>query len=203
MTEEQKKNKEETRQKLIDAVGRILTRDGFKQLGINTVAKEAGVSKVLIYRYFENFNGLLHAFAEQQEFWMSEGSFFPEFTEAGGIEELREATTKLFQNLLSVLLKNKELQEVKRWELFESNAIIAKVAETIESIGQVHLKRAAEIHGGNVDYLKASTAIFIGGIYYLVLRSKTTQYFNGIDIQSEEGWGIIHKTIEQMINKFL
>ena len=39
----------QTQQILIGAVGRVLAKDGFVGLGINTIAREAGVDKVLIY----------------------------------------------------------------------------------------------------------------------------------------------------------
>ena len=43
-----KKNRENTEKKIIDAAYAIIERDGFESLGINAVAKEAQVSKVLI-----------------------------------------------------------------------------------------------------------------------------------------------------------
>ncbi len=46
------RSKETTRLRLISAVGTLLARQGFNALGINAVAEEAGVDKVLIYRYF-------------------------------------------------------------------------------------------------------------------------------------------------------
>ena len=49
-----KKNRENTEKKIIDAAYAIIEKDGFESLGINAVAKEAQVSKVLIYRYFNS-----------------------------------------------------------------------------------------------------------------------------------------------------
>ena len=56
-------DKQLTRRKIIDAVGTILAKHGLEKLGINAVAREAGVDKVLIYRYFGGFEQLLKAFA--------------------------------------------------------------------------------------------------------------------------------------------
>ncbi|WP_442590526.1 TetR/AcrR family transcriptional regulator [Pedobacter sp. AW31-3R] len=53
------KNRVETEQKIIKAVEYIAYVHGFMALGINKVAKQAGVSKVLIYRYFGSFQLLL------------------------------------------------------------------------------------------------------------------------------------------------
>ena len=60
------KNKEATKHRLITAVGTLLAREGFGALGINAVADEAGVDKVLIYRYFGGMDELLSAFWSEQ-----------------------------------------------------------------------------------------------------------------------------------------
>jgi AcrR family transcriptional regulator len=46
------KNKELTKRKLIDAVGEVFPKEGHTGLGVNKVAKQAGVTKKLIYDYF-------------------------------------------------------------------------------------------------------------------------------------------------------
>ena len=58
-----------TKERLLEAVDDVLARDGFGGLGVNTLAREAGVDKVLIYRYFGGLNGLLKAYAEAGDLW--------------------------------------------------------------------------------------------------------------------------------------
>ena len=64
-----KRNKEETKDRIIDAAGRLLAEGGFRKLGVNAVAREAGVDKVLIYRYFGGMPELLRAFGVSGDFW--------------------------------------------------------------------------------------------------------------------------------------
>ena len=65
------RDKESTRLRLLDAVGTLLAREGFGALGVNAVAREAGVDKVLIYRYFGGMDELLRAFGQSGKFWPS------------------------------------------------------------------------------------------------------------------------------------
>ena len=58
------RSRAETTEKILEALDRVLTRDGVRGVGINAVAREAGVDKVLIYRYFGGMQELLRAFAE-------------------------------------------------------------------------------------------------------------------------------------------
>jgi len=46
------KDKEQTKRRLIQAVGEIISTDGFSNLRISTISRKAGVDRKLIYRYF-------------------------------------------------------------------------------------------------------------------------------------------------------
>jgi hypothetical protein len=48
-----------TEERILAAVGQVLARDGFGAIGVNAIAREAGVDKVLIYRYFGGLPELL------------------------------------------------------------------------------------------------------------------------------------------------
>src|SRR5580692_1594253 len=57
------------RERILDAVGRLIVRDGLAAVGINAIAREAGCDKVLLYRYFDDIEGVYAAFAARSEFW--------------------------------------------------------------------------------------------------------------------------------------
>ena len=65
------RDREETRAKILEAVGKILAEEGFQGIGINNVSRRAGVDKVLIYRYFGDLPGLLREFASSGDYWPS------------------------------------------------------------------------------------------------------------------------------------
>src|SRR5690242_2191252 len=63
------RDRETTRNKLMDAVERIAIRDGFDACGVNAIAHEAGVDKVLIYRYFGGVDGLVSNVIAERAAW--------------------------------------------------------------------------------------------------------------------------------------
>ncbi|HEV2178794.1 MAG TPA: helix-turn-helix domain-containing protein, partial [Gemmatimonadaceae bacterium] len=63
------RDREATRNKLMDAVERIAIRDGFEACGVNAIAQEAGVDKVLIYRYFGGVDGLISTVIAERAAW--------------------------------------------------------------------------------------------------------------------------------------
>ena len=74
------KDREQTRARILQAVGRLLAESGFRELGVNAIAREAGVDKVLIYRYFGGMPELLRTFAEEGDFW-------PQLSELAGEDD--------------------------------------------------------------------------------------------------------------------
>jgi len=61
-----KRSRPKTEQKFQDAVLELVAQNGCGSLGINAVAQTAGSDKVLIYRYFGDFDGLLKTVAESR-----------------------------------------------------------------------------------------------------------------------------------------
>src|SRR5271169_2991505 len=63
------RNRPVTERKLTRAVEKLLARGGFGMLGLSAVAREAGVDKKLIYRYFGNLDGLVTAVVQSPGFF--------------------------------------------------------------------------------------------------------------------------------------
>ncbi|WP_433565023.1 TetR/AcrR family transcriptional regulator [Nocardia sp. CA-151230] len=58
---------EQRREQLLDAVLRVIVEQGIHKVSIDTVAREAGVSRPVIYGLFEDSNALLRASLDREE----------------------------------------------------------------------------------------------------------------------------------------
>ncbi len=193
------RNKVKTKQKLRDAVGRLIVKNGFTGLGVNAVAREAGVDKVLIYRYFGDLNGLISSYLEEKDFFSRQENFETEGISPSGKDELIERTSDIFRNQVSILLNNRELREIMRWELKEEHESLKELAAKRENVAKELLSDAEKYFGKETDF-NAITAIMTAGINYLVLRSKTVQEFNGINIRSLKGWKRITEAVDMILS---
>lgn len=196
------RNKDQSKQKLIDAVSKIILRDGFKGIGVNAIAKEANLDKVLIYRYFEGLNGLLREFAKQKDFYINISNFIQDEIESAQKHELKNLITKVLTDQLRGLRENKELQELMLWEMVEKNELTDAIAKEREEKGYElsnKLKEKMDLKDNESD---AVMAILVSGIYYLVLRSRTVDVFNGISLNSEKGWQQIENAIQMIVNTY-
>src|SRR4029434_7636358 len=64
--------KSPTRQQLIDAAGRRFYRDGFRNVGIDQILADVGISKTAFYKHFECKEDLMLAALEDQNRWLQE-----------------------------------------------------------------------------------------------------------------------------------
>lgn len=205
------KNRERTKQKLLQAVSDIVQQQGFAALGVNAVAQQAGVSKMLMYRYFDSYNGLLKEWALRHNFWaeVAEDALAqidgpaPEASagganESGQYQQYVRLLGSLFARQADSLRASAIRREVIRWMLAEENEVSRSVMQQVEDMGAA-ISHAYRSRITSDRDLEAAVGVLIGGVYYLALVSDRTNVFNGIDLHSDEGWARIKSAIELMI----
>lgn len=80
-----------TRQRLIDAATKRFYRDGFRNVGIDQVLADVGISKTAFYKHFESKEDLMLAVLEDHDLWMQD-TFRKMVHERGGpnpVDQLR------------------------------------------------------------------------------------------------------------------
>ncbi len=190
-----KRNKEATRQRLINSVGKVIKEEGFHKAGVNSVARAAGVDKVLIYRYFGSINELIKTYVIEKDFFIQLHKKFEGVSSAKTAEGFVKQFETICFEQLDHLLRNPELQEFLLWELSENNPITQEIAAIREIEGlKVYNRFSDENQIERFDY-EAIFSIFTSAIYYLVLRSRKSEVFNGISLRSSLGWRRIKMAI--------
>jgi AcrR family transcriptional regulator len=72
-----------THERLIDAAVRRFYRDGFRNVGIDQILADVGISKTAFYKHFECKDDLMLAALERQDRWLNE-TFREMIRERGG-----------------------------------------------------------------------------------------------------------------------
>ena len=192
------RDRETTRARLIEAVGTLLARKGFTGLGVNAVAREAGVDKVLIYRYFGGLPELIVAFGREGNFWPSIKELAGGDVVAFGQLPLAEQLSRLGKNFMTAIRTRPLTQEILAWEMIERNELTVE----LETIRENTMTNFFEMffHSANKGLDIAAMGAIIGaGISYLVSRGRKIRFYNGIDLDSEAGWQRLEGAIDTMI----
>jgi len=208
-TPKRERNKEQTQQRLIDATIELLKNNGYASLGINSIAEQAKVNKALIYRYFDGLPGLMRAAAKELDLTQTNLIDFSLPNDQGKVD-LKALLYTSFQSIHENLQKDPLAQNLMIQELSEENEMTRTFAEAREQQGLEVTEQAKVLFSTvsgqkNIDAfdLQAAFALSSAAIYYLTMRSSTVQMFNGVDIQSEEGWDRICSTLANLLEKAL
>ena len=130
-----KRDKVETRERILRAAERLLTQSGGKEFGINSLAREAGVDKVLIYRYFGSLAEVLRAVGDEISLWPSTADLLGPGIIPRKVTDPEDALIRVLTNSLKELRRRKPSQEIARWGLVESNELTDKYAAVREKRG--------------------------------------------------------------------
>lgn len=190
------RNKEQTMEKIVAAVGQLLARDGFGALGVNTLAREAGVDKVLIYRYFGGLPGLLRAYGESANFWPTLAEVVGGDMEAFKGKDIGVVVSEILINFSRALRKRPLTHEIMAWELVEQNELTDILSELREDWAKKLFETfSTEAASTDLD-LPAVTALFGAAINYLVIRGRSTAFFNLVEIDNDSGWQRLETMIQ-------
>ncbi len=191
------RNREATEQRLLDAIGEMIAQDGFEQIGINAVAKQSGVSKILIYRYFDSVDGLMAAYIRRNDFWINFSIDKPADT------DLATYLTGILRQQVHILRHNHTLRRLYRWELSSKNDFIVALREQRETAGLKLIDKVAQLSGLPHHQVASLATVFTASITYLVMLEEFCPVYNGIAINQDQGWDLFLEGIEMQIRKVL
>ncbi|MBN1294022.1 MAG: helix-turn-helix transcriptional regulator [Candidatus Latescibacteria bacterium] len=191
------RDKDKTKKKIIEALAQLLAKSGFSNIGINAIAREAGVDKVLIYRYFGGLSGLFAAFAEEENLF-PKPDMIKKTGEVKLSSDLAEISKNFIRHYCNMLRKRPVTREILRWELIERNELTDSLAETREKQG---LQVIALFDNYTEIDFPVVASVITAGITYLSLRAKTANVYSGIDITSDKGWERIEQGLVSLIDK--
>lgn len=179
--------REATKAALIHAFEQIVAKDGISAVGVNAVAKEAGVGKPLIYKYFGGFDGLVTAWAAQSNVWGNDDDIFSALADNPSGDPNVVIRDALMNSTTQLRDKPIALQIMAQALLGNSDLTPGLEAAKQES-GKHH--EALYQEGGVFDNPDTSALLLVlyAASQYLALRSLSQTNFNGIPLDTEEGW---------------
>jgi len=192
------RDRDATALRLIAALERVLSRDGFRGLGVNAVAREAAVDKVLIYRYFGDLDGLVEAFGQRLDLWIGEQSAAPAPAAADGYAARMR---QMFREYAKSLRANRTLRQILAWELVDSSPIMRKLdASRSRAVAAWFARaRAAQTAPTGVDAAAVNT-LLIAGLHYLALREESIGSFAGMNLRDPASWARLETAADRLLD---
>lgn len=195
--EKKERDRDMTEEKLIDTVGELIAEVGFENLGINQVAKRAGYSKNLIYRYFESLDGLIYAYMKKHDFTINMPSEQPDMS------DLKGYLKGFYRRQILSFRADVAYRRLRRWELSTDKDIITEIRAQREKSGVQFTNLLSPLVALDKRKLLAITALVHAGITYLTILEENCQMYNDIDIQSDAGWQEMAEGIDVLIDMII
>lgn len=187
-----------TEERILAAVGEVLARDGLAAIGVNAVARQAGIDKVLIYRYFGSLGELLRA-------WGASGRFWPGVRELMGDDPAAflalPAATRyalFFERFIDALRARPLTLQILAGEVLERNELTAILETEREQWGEEVTRAIGGPAFQAAPHLRGATLLLVAGVQYLALRSLRIRVFGGIDIQHDDGWAELKAAVRAL-----
>lgn len=195
-------SKEETKEKLLNAVGRILESEGHTGLKLSKIAAKAGVDKSLIYRYFGDVDNLIEIFLLREDYWA--GTARNVNDAVGDLKDIKvlDLINYYLEKQYDTVSENKVLQKTMLWSISEKNSVMAKMIANREETGADLFKLTDQILDKNQVNFRAISAINVAATYYLAMHSAHNEgTFCELALHTEEGKEEIKKAI-RLINQW-
>jgi AcrR family transcriptional regulator len=186
-----------TEEKLINAVGELIVREGFESLGVRKVAEQAGVNKTLIYRYFESLDALIYAYMKKHDFWLNASLERPD------VSDIKGYLKTFYRGEIAKYRDNTALKRLKRWELSSDKDFVVEIRAQRERKGVQFMEMMSGFAKVDKEQLQAISALVDAGIVYLAMFAENCKMYNDIDIQSDKGWEKIAKGIDVLIDMMI
>ncbi|RAJ99848.1 TetR family transcriptional regulator [Larkinella arboricola] len=183
--------------RLLQAVGEVISERGVNRVGINAVAEKAGVNKVLIYRYFGGWEGLLQQF-------LTEGNFLTDYnkqfldTNTEAAPSPCQIRIDYLKGLLRQLKNHPPAQEMLKWEISSPSSALSQ--QLVLSRNESYQKVLDKFFQSDQEDLNAVTALLTSGIAMLLLIAPSQKQFMDLNLQSEESWKRIEHAIGRIYN---
>ena len=200
-----KRNRKATEEAIVNAFEALLLRDGVAGLGVNAVAQEAGVNKVLIYRYFQDMPGLARHWATNSSFWPSELELIGNDPDAFAELTVRERVRTVLCNYVDAIRSRPCTVEMLAGELMSptetTKALAAGMARPGRGVSDfVQLESADKDLGEHVWRLiymvNAVTA-------FLAIRERNNPNYMGLDMSDDESWQFVRDTVTGLADSYL
>lgn len=190
-----------TEERILGAVGKVLAREGFGAIGVNAIARESGVDKVLIYRYFGGLPELLRAWGASGRFWPSLDELLGSDPQALLSLPAAERYALFFERFIVALRARPMTIEILAAEIVERNELTA----ILETERELWGAQAEAVLGGEEfqrqPYLHGITLLLVAGVQYLLVRARTIKLFGGMELDTDAGWTALQQSIKVMAQR--
>lgn len=184
---------------IVSAAERLMLRDGWTSLNVQTLAGEAGVDRKLIYRYFEGVEGVVERLASRLDLWLGESLAAQPPTQA---TTYRDFAREMLTGYLTALRASPLMLRLVAWEL----SIDTPLLRRLEASRSMVLQRWTASRRPDLPFpegvdVVALNVVLLAAVQHLALAATTRDRFAGVALD-DAGWLRIEAAIDRLLEAY-
>lgn len=193
------RNKERTKIKLINAVGQIISKDGYAGLKLKKIEAVAGVDRKTLYDNFGSIENLVESYIKQKDYYSGFDNKMGELLKSVKGDYSADFMKAVMLEHFDFFSKDVDMQQAILCHLNSTYPGIEEVYEEREKIGSIFLDLAEPFFERTTADLRARISIIVAGVYFMILNKKSR--LCGIDIKTIEGMKRIKVAIASLVEE--
>lgn len=188
-----------TETSIVEAGERILLRDGFPGLNVQTLAAEAGCDRKLVYRYFDGADGVVERIAGRAHAGLAASLASIPHAEAPSLRVFARISLLTWLNALRA---SPLTQRLMAWALVESSPLLNRIEEDRSAILQAWMReRRPRLRVPPSGDAVALNAVLLAAVQHLVLSGGARPGVGGVALD-DAGWARIEGALDALLVAF-
>ena len=188
-----------TERSIIEAGERILLRDGFPGLNVQTLAAEAGCDRKLVYRYFDGADGVVEKIAARAHAELVRAL---DAVPASGTESLRAFARESLTAWVAALRASPLTLRLMAWALVEASPLLTRIEDQRSAVLQAWMReRRPRLRVPPEGDPVALNAVLLAAVQHLALTGSTRPGVAGVALD-DAGWARIEAALDQLLVVF-
>lgn len=184
---------------IVEAGERILLRDGFPGLNVQTLAAEAGCDRKLVYRYFDGVDGVVERSARRANASLVR---FLDAVPASGTESLRTFARESLSAWLGALRASPLTLRLMAWALVEASPLLNRIEAERSAVLQAWMReRRPRLRTPPAGDAVAINAVLLAAVQHLALSGGARPGVGGVALD-DAGWARIETALDALLVAF-
>lgn len=188
-----------TERLIVEAGERILLRDGFPGLNVQTLAAEAGCDRKLVYRYFEGADGVVEKIAARAHAGLVRSLDAAPAEEAASLRAFARLSLAAW---IAALRASPLTLRLMAWALVESSPLLNRIEDQRAAVLQAWMReRRPRLRVPPEGDPVALNAVLLAAVQHLALSAGSRPGVGGVALD-DAGWARIEAALDQLLVAF-
>lgn len=186
------------RERLLEALGDLLAKNGFEGLSLESVSRASGLEKTVILRHFKDLDDLVASFGQSPSFWPTIRELREEVADRFAVMPPRDQLAHYFKATIRGLLARPRTLDILAWELMSRNSY-TRLLELPRV--RLALEFFEGVTGEVPESLDLTTVVAIlgGAAIFLTVRSRQSGVFGGLNLYDDADRERVDKVLDQLL----